>query len=56
MLQKTQGPHVKYVIGILSMSLCLLTVANAQAASLYWNAPTGGVGTWDTTTQIWASL
>ncbi len=56
MLQKTHVPHVKYVIGLLSMGLCFLTVATAQAVTLYWNAPSGGNGTWDNNiTMNWAT-
>jgi autotransporter-associated beta strand protein len=29
--------------------------ANAQITDYYWNAPTGGAGSWDTATQIWSS-
>ena len=46
----------KYVIGLLIVSICLLTAASAQAVSLYWNQPGGGAGTWDTASTTWATV
>ncbi len=37
------------------MTLCLLTAATSQATQYYWNPPSGGTGTWDTSTMNWSS-
>ena len=47
----------KYVIGLLIVSICLLTAATSQAASYDWNpAISGGgpAGTWDLLTSNWS--
>ncbi|MGA2061539.1 MAG: autotransporter-associated beta strand repeat-containing protein, partial [Thermoguttaceae bacterium] len=43
-------------LGLLTVAFCLLIVSTSQAATLYWNAPNGGPGTWDTATQLWSTL
>jgi autotransporter-associated beta strand protein len=42
-------------IGLLAVVLCVLSIASAQAATLYWNAPDGGDGDWDTSNTEWAT-
>ncbi len=45
----------KYGIGLLTVALCLLTVASSQAVQLYWNPPVGSDGNWDTTNTTWGT-
>ncbi len=55
MSRKLQDSCVKYATGLLPMVLWFLTAATAQAADLYWNPPTGGDGTWDTSSIQWST-
>jgi autotransporter-associated beta strand protein len=50
MTRQLCGSYIKkYVIGLLIVSICLLTAATSQAASYDWNPVGGPGGTWDLT-------
>src|SRR3972149_5029244 len=57
MMRQLYGSLVKkYLMCLLIVGICLLPTATSQAVSLYWNAPSGGAGTWDTTNMMWSTL
>ena len=46
----------RYFSVSLAVIVLLLSSIGAQAADLYWNVPSGGAGTWDTTTPaLWST-
>src|SRR3972149_3027557 len=54
MMKKLHG--ASYGVGLLAIVLCLLTAASLQAQTLlYWNAPLGGSGAWDTVNTKWTT-
>jgi fibronectin-binding autotransporter adhesin len=53
---QTSGSGLSFFVHCLLIGLvCLWTAESSQAATLYWNAPNGGAGTWDTATQAWST-
>jgi fibronectin-binding autotransporter adhesin len=45
----------KNFISLLVVGICLWAATTSQAITLYWNAPDGGAGAWDTTYTMWAT-
>ena len=45
----------RYFSVSLAVIVLLLSSFGAQAADLYWNVPSGGGGTWDTTSMVWST-
>ena len=53
MTLKMHGSNTMFRLGLLTIAFCLLTAANSDAATLYWNPTTGGSGTWDNVSTLW---